>query len=63
MNNMVKRLVAYPLCIMAMIVSEWTFSLGSAFNIENYSIFGWICQGLALIFAIGTAEIWVRHWK
>lgn len=55
MKDFVSYLLGISLGLLVLIVFEGLFTLGDAFNFENYSIIGWIAQILAVVFTICVA--------
>lgn len=51
-----KDIVYYTLCIsiglLVLIFLEGMMTLGSAFKFEEYSAFGWIVQGILVVFTV-----------
>lgn len=51
-----KNIVYYTMCIsiglLVLIFLEGMMTLGSAFKFEEYSAFGWIVQGILVVFTV-----------
>lgn len=41
--------------LLVLILLEGMMTLGSAFNFETYSVFGWIMQGILVVFTISLS--------
>lgn len=56
-----KKIVYYTMSIslglLVLIFLEGMMTLGSAFNFENYSVFGWIVQAVLVVFTISLSAM------
>lgn len=48
-------IMVVSLSMIALFFLEGITTLGSAFKFEDYSIFGWIAQGVIIVFTISLA--------
>jgi len=56
-----KKIVYYTMSIslglLVLIFIEGMMTLGSAFNFERYSVFGWIVQAILVVFTISLSAM------
>jgi hypothetical protein len=56
-----KKIVYYTMSIslglLVLIFIEGMMTLGSAFNFESYSVFGWIVQAILVVFTISLSAM------
>jgi hypothetical protein len=56
-KNIIRHLAKFAFVLLALIVLEGVFTLGTAFKIETYTWFGWMVQSLLLILCLHLSII------
>jgi hypothetical protein len=55
MSTATQYIMGISLGLLVLILIEGMITIGSAFNFENYSAFGWIVQSILVIFTISLS--------
>lgn len=55
MIKAVHYIMGISLGLLVLILLEGMMTLGSAFKFETYSVFGWIMQGILVVFTISLS--------